>query len=1432
MVSNNVNIKKTVYSPYLYLASKTFHFVGPPGPPGRPEVENIGGKTSTITWKRPADDGGSDILGYMVEKKERKGMRWSRATKKPIPNLHFEVQGLTEGAEYQFRVAAENKAGFGEPSEPSQPITTKVMARKSRPRESKHVIIREQSTLPEFDLRGICQKTVIAKAGDDIMVEVPVTGRPKPTITWQKDNQPLKLAQRTAVENTSTSTILTISECLRNDSGVYTMTGKNIVGSVTDNIIVKVHDVPGPPKGPIKLDKIERTSIEFSWESPENDGGVPINNYVVEIRETTSQTWVELSSLIIRTTFKATHLTTGVEYQFRVKAKNRYGAGPPIISETVVAAYPFKAPGPPGTPKVVAFTKDTMTVGWNEPVNDGGSEVIGYHVERKDRNSIIWQRISKAVVVGNLFKTTGLESGTAYEFRVMAENVAGIGKPSKSSEPMLALDPVDPPGQPIPIYVSKNAVTVQPGPPGGPLKVSDITAEKCVLTWAPPADDGGANIKHYVIEKRESSRLAWTNVVTDLLVTQYQVTKLLKGNEYIFRVMAVNKYGVGEPLESDPTIADNPYVPPDPPQTPEITAVTKDSLVLCWGAPANNGGSEITNYGIERRDRLSFRWVKCNKQKVTDLHFKVTGLVPGHEYEFRVTAENAAGVSLPSPSTPYVKATDTLFKPGPPGNPRILDTTSSSITLAWNKPVYDGGSAITGYIVETCLPGTDEEQWTIVSPKDGLKGTSFTIINLKKNQEYKINVSAVNNEGIGEAASVPGSPKAEERLLPPEIDLDADLRKVVNIRACNTLRLFVLIRGRPSPEVKWSRENDEPLDRATIESTSSFTSLIVGNVNRFDSGKYNLTVENNSGSKTASVMVRVLDTPGAPQNLKISNVTKESVSLVWDPPINDGGSKIKNYIVEKREATRKAYATINANCHKTSWTVDQLQEGCNYYFRVLAENEYGIGLPIETIESVKVSEKPLPPGKITLQDVTKTSVTFKGSEKWTQAVVVKETEAVISGLTHGEEYMFRVSARNEKGTSEPRQLGVPVIVKDLVITPSAKLLFSTFSVLAGEDLTIDIPYIARPQAAVSWVKDAAPLKRTTRVNFSSTETQLNLVIKEACRDDVGKYSIKLSNTRDTSTINWTVVAGSLARTKIKAGKLKTGTEYQFRITAENRHGKSSQLVSECLTEDKKYEFHVIARNAAGVFSLPSYSTGPITAKDEIEPPRISIDPQYTQTIIVNAGETFKIDADVHGKPVPTIYWMKGDQELGNTIYREIKNTDNFACLSVKEAKLADSGQYTLLLKNPGGEKAVHVNVSVLDKPGAPEGPIFITGPGPPHNPKLTDTTKSSVSLAWGKPIYDGGCEIQGYIVESCEVKSSQEGEAAEGVISEVWAICTPPTGVKSTCFTVEKLKEKQEYKFRVCAVNKVGIGEHADVAGHIVPEDKTEEPDLDIDLEF
>uniref|UniRef100_A0A3B5A763 Titin n=1 Tax=Stegastes partitus TaxID=144197 RepID=A0A3B5A763_9TELE len=641
--------------------------------------------------------------------------------------------------------------------------------------------------------------------------------------------------------------------------------------------------------------------------------------------------------------------------------------------------------------------------------------------------------------------------------------------------------------------------------------------------------------------------------------------------------------------------------------------------------------------------------------------------------EYIITASNPFGVKE---ETVKVKVLDV---PGAPGPIECSGVSSEKVTLTWTAPTEDGGSPI--------------------------------------------------------------------KLLPPEFDLDAELRKVVSLRACCSLRLFVPIRGRPAPQAKWTKGDGEPVERATIDSTTSYTSLVIENVNRFDSGKYNLTVENSS-----------------------------AVTLTWDPPVNDGGVKIKNYIVEKRESTRKAYATVSANCHHTTFTVDQLLEGCNYYFRVLAENEYGIGLPIETGESVKVSEKPQPPGKISLKDVTKNSVTLswekpehdggsrvgcyvveiqpKGVDKWSQALIVKETEATISGLNAGEEYMFRVAARNEKGTSDPRQIGVPVIVKDLVIAPVAKMLFNTFSVLAGEDLTVEVPYVARPKATVSWVKDGQPLKRTTRVNFSATATMLNLNIKEATKDDVGHYLITLTNTAGETTAAVGIVvldkpgqpSGPVKVEEVTSDSVTISwspPEYDGGCTIKHYIGRwlkanftnviETEYVATGLVQDNQYEFRVIARNAAGVFSLPSFSTGAITARDEIEPPHLSIDPEYTQSVVVNAGDNFKIDADVHGKPLPTIHWMKGDLELGNTIHREIKNTPTKAFISVKEAKLSDGGEYTLLLKNPGGEKAVQVNVVVLDKPGEPQGPLVVTG-----------ITKDRCCLAWKPPLQDGGSKISHY----------------------------------------------------------------------------------------
>lgn len=59
------------------------------------------------------------------------------------------------------------------------------------------------------------------------------------------------------------------------------------------------------------------------------------------------------------------------------------------------------------------------------------------------------------------------------------------------------------------------------------LTVSGVTGEKCTLSWQPPLLDGGSRISGYSIQKRETSRLAWTNVAENLETNHHKVCMTL-----------------------------------------------------------------------------------------------------------------------------------------------------------------------------------------------------------------------------------------------------------------------------------------------------------------------------------------------------------------------------------------------------------------------------------------------------------------------------------------------------------------------------------------------------------------------------------------------------------------------------------------------------------------------------------------------------------------------------------------------------------------------------------------------------------------------------------------------------------------------------------------------------------------------------------------
>lgn len=204
-----------------------------------------------------------------------------------------------------------------------------------------------------------------------------------------------------------------------------------------------------------------------------------------------------------------------------------------------------------------------------------------------------------------------------------------------------------------------------------------------------------------------------------------------------------------------------------------------------WLKPESDGGSPLIHYLVERRERKSARWVKVNREGAhLDTTLKVSGLAEGNIYQFRVTAINKAGESEASEVSLYVVCrvptckcqaalvfppSSVWLNPGcaPPGTPaapsipRITDTHADSISLAWSRPLEEGGSEVIGYILEMQVAG--EQEWQKAHEKT-LRGSEFVVTGLSAATKYHFRVAGVNISGTGDFSEPCAATEPVERI--------------------------------------------------------------------------------------------------------------------------------------------------------------------------------------------------------------------------------------------------------------------------------------------------------------------------------------------------------------------------------------------------------------------------------------------------------------------------------------------------------------------------------------------------------------------------------------------------------------------------------------------------------------------------------------------
>ena len=105
-----------------------------------------------------------------------------------------------------------------------------------------------------------------------------------------------------------------------------------------------------------------------------------------------------------------------------------------------------------------------------------------------------------------------------------------------------------------------------------------------------------------------------------------------------------------------------------------------------------------------------------------------------------------------------------------------------------------------------------------------------------------------------------------------------------------------------------------------------------------------------------------------------------------------------------------------------------------------------------------------------------------------------------------------------------------------------------------------------------------------------------------------------------------------------------------------------------------------------------------------------------------------------------------------------------------------------------------------------------SGPGGPSTPKDMDPPSvvagdTQVALTWSAPADDGGDEITGYRIQI----------ASGGTLN--WATLVSDTGNTNTRYTATGLVNGESYRFRVAAINGVGLGTFSPASATVVPAD-------------
>ena len=442
----------------------------------------------------------------------------------------------------------------------------------------------------------------------------------------------------------------------------------------------------------------------------------------------------------------------------------------------------------------------------------------------------------------------------------------------------------------VTVTITVTDVDEPPGQPAAPsVSATAGSTTSLDVTWTAPTNTGPA-VASYDLQYRAGTSGNFTNGPQNVTGTSAAIWSLAADTSYEVQVRATNAEGDGDwsVAGTGRTTATS---APGAPTGLTATASGTTAINLSWSAPASTGGSAITGYKIESSSDGGSSWsdLVANTSNTTTTYAH-TGLTAGTTRHYRVSAINANGTGTASN---VANATTGATVPGAPTGLTATASGTTAINLSWSAPASTGGSAITGYKIESSSDGGSS--WSDLVANTSNTTTTYAHTGLTAGTTRHYRVSAITGY---------------------RIEVSSNGTSIWTNLVANT---------------------------SNTATTYAHTGLTAGTTRH-----YRVSAINANGTGVPSNVANATTgatAPGAPTGLTATASGTTAINLSWSAPGSTGGSAITGYRIEVSSNGGSSWTNLVANTSNTTTTYAHtgLAAGATRHYRVSAINTNGTG---------------------------------------------------------------------------------------------------------------------------------------------------------------------------------------------------------------------------------------------------------------------------------------------------------------------------------------------------------------------------------------------------------------------------------------------------------------------------------------------------------